>query len=55
MIYRHPDGTYHRHKPHTAEPKLEPIPGRPNWWRNPRTGEESYLEPGRPFPDLVLS
>lgn len=46
MIYQHPDGSYHRHPPYRTEAKqLEPIKDRPGWWRDPRTGEEKYIEP----------
>lgn len=27
---------------------LVEIPGRPGWWRNPRTLVEQYIEPPRP-------
>ncbi len=26
-------------------PGLVPVPGRPGWWRNPRSGTEQYIEP----------
>ena len=46
-----PLGTPVNRKP---PPGLQPVTGRPGWWRHPCTGAEQYLDPPRTptFPDV---
>lgn len=46
MIYRHPDGSYHRF-PFREDSLLIPIPDRPGWFTD-RHGAPVYREPPKP-------